>query len=246
MGRAPNWQAAEERPVVILGAGGMLATALVDSLEAHEYHYVALSEQSLDITHEGRIAAILKGLNPRVVINTAAYTNVDGAESDQETAFAVNSDGAGHVANVCSRIGARMVHISTDYVFDGSKSGPYKTSDVPNPVTVYGKSKLAGEERIREETDNYLIIRTSWLFGANGSNFVTTMLSLGKERDKIDVVDDQRGSPTFTRHLAEGLLKLSTTGETGLYNLTNSGDCTWFEFAREIFSISGDDVELRP
>ncbi len=246
MGRAPNWQAAEERPVVVLGAGGMLATALVDALEAHEYHYVALSEESLDITYEGRIAAILKGINPRIVINTAGYTDVDGAEAEQETAFAVNRDGAGNVASVCSNIGARMVHISTDYVFDGSKSGPYIVTDIPNPLTVYGKSKLAGEELIRNVIEDYLIIRTSWLFGANGSNFVTTMLSLGKERDNVDVVDDQRGSPTFTRHLADGLLKLSATDETGTFNMTNSGDCTWYEFAREIFSLSGDDVEVRP
>ena len=246
MGRAPNWQAAEERPVVVLGAGGMLATALVDVLEEQEQHYVALSEHDMDITIEGRIAAILKGLHPRVVINAAAYIDVDGAESNREIAFDVNGVGAGHVAAVAASMDAQIIHVSTDYVFNGSKESPYLPDDEVDPINVYGASKLEGERLVRESSDNHLIARTAWLYSSNGKNFVDTMLALGRTKDSLDVVDDQKGSPTFTRHLAAGIVGLMNRGAIGPYHLTNSGQCSWFEFAKEIFGQSRMDVEVNP
>ncbi len=244
MGRAPNWQAAEEKPVVVLGAGGMLATALVDVLEDQEQHYVALSEQTLDITYEGRVAAILKGLNPRFIINAAAYTDVDGAETNRELAFEVNGIGAGNVAKVAAGIDATVIHISTDYVFNGSKTSPYLPDDEINPINVYGASKLEGERLIRQASDNHLIVRTAWLYGPNGKNFVTTMLKFGRIRDSLDVVDDQRGCPTYTRHLADGIVHLMNRNITGTYHLSNSGQCSWYEFAKEIFQQTGVNVEV--
>ena len=246
MGRAPNWQAAEEKPVVVLGAGGMLATALVDALEDQEQHYVALSEQALDITYEGRVAAILKGLNPRFVINAAAYTDVDGAEANKDIAFDVNGLGAGNVAKVTADIEATVIHISTDYVFNGQKNSPYLSDDKVDPINVYGDSKLEGERLVRQTNENHLIIRTAWLFGSGGWNFVNNMLNLGRNRDAFDVVDDQKGSPTFTRHLAEGIVGLMNRGAVGTYHLSNSGQCTWYEFAKEIFHQSGMNVKVTP
>jgi dTDP-4-dehydrorhamnose reductase len=246
MGRAPHWKAAEERPVVVLGAGGMLATALVDALEARDLHYVALGEQTLDITYEGRVTVILKGLNPVVVINAAAYTDVDGAEADRALAYEVNAVGAGNVASAAFGLGARVIHISTDYVFDGLKGAPYSPDDKANPINVYGASKLEGENLVRENNGDHLIVRTSWLYGPKGKNFVTTMLDLGCSLSALDVVDDQTGSPTYTRHLAAAIIKLIYHPFKGICHLTNAGQCTWNEFAREIFLQRGMQVEVRP
>jgi len=246
MGRAPNWQVAEEKPVVVIGAGGMLATALIDELETREYHYVALSEHSLDITYEGRVAAILKGINPRLIINTAAYTDVDGAETDRDLAFEVNANGAHNVAAVAQAIGATVLHISTDHVFNGVKPAPYISDDATNPVNVYGESKLKGERLVQETANDHLIVRTSWLFGPYGNNFVTNMLDLGQNRNILNIVKDQHGSPTYTCHLAGAILSLFEKGARGIYHITNSGSCSWFEFAKEIFKLSGMEVEVRP
>jgi dTDP-4-dehydrorhamnose reductase len=223
------------RPVVVLGAGGMLATDLAKTLEDVHQHCIALSENDLDITFQKRISAVLEEVQPRIVINAAAYTNVDGAESEREKAFAVNGEAPGYLADSCLRVGARLIHISTDYVFDGA-----------NPINAYGASKLMGERRISNNMDNYLIIRTSWLYGPGGGNFVTTMLNMGKKGKQIRVVDDQRGAPTYTRHLAQGILNLSETDVCGTLHLTNSGNCSWFELAKEIFKKRGLEVETVP
>ncbi len=246
MGRAPHWEAAEERPVVVLGAGGMLATALVSALEDEDHHYVALSEQDLDITYEGRVAVILKGLNPRTVINAAAYTDVDGAETHRDIACEVNGAGAGHVATAAASIGANVIHLSTDYVFDGQKRIPYLLGDKADPINVYGASKLKGEKLVRGKTDDHLILRSSWLYGPNGKNFVNTMLDLGRSGGSLDVVDDQKGCPTYTRHLAGGIIRLMNLGVTGTYHLSNTGQCSWYEFAVEIFRQSGITIEVKP
>lgn len=246
MGRAPHWEAAEERPVVVLGAGGMLATALVDALEDQELHYVALSEKTLDITYEGRVAVLLKGLNPRVIINAAAYTDVDGAEKDRDLAFEVNGTSAGNVATIADGIGAKVIQISTDYVFDGRKGTPYLPDDKVGPISVYGESKLEGERLVRRATEDHLIVRTAWLYGSSGNNFVTTMLDLGSARDTLNVVDDQCGAPTYTRHLAKGIVLLMNKGISGTCHLTNSGECSWYQFAKEIFRQSRIDVQVNP
>jgi dTDP-4-dehydrorhamnose reductase len=245
MGRASGWEAAEEKPFVILGAGGMVARALVDAMENHDYHYVALSEKSLDITYEGRIAALLKGLNPQVIINAAAFTDIDGAESDRELAFEVNGAGAGNVAAVAAAIGALVVQVSTDYVFDGTGHAPWSPDDETNPINVYGSSKLEGERLVRERTDNHLIVRTSLLYGSGGKNLVDTLLSPG-DSNSMDVPDDRIISPTCTRHLAEGLLRLVNHGAKGTYHLCNAGQCSLFEFASEVVRLGEGDTSVNP
>jgi dTDP-4-dehydrorhamnose reductase len=234
------------RPLVVLGAGGMLAAALADALRGRKGSWIPLSAADLDITCRDRVRSVLEETGPGVIINCASYTDVDGAESEPQRAFEVNGAGAGNVAEAASRLGALIVHISTDYVFDGSKEGPYSPEDGTNPLNVYGASKLEGENRVREKAPEHLIIRTSWLFGLNGKNFVQTMLQLGRTGSSVDVVNDQRGAPTYTPHLAGGILDLIQRGVRGTWHLTNTGSCTWWEFAGEIYRQRGMDVDVNP
>jgi len=232
MGRASGWIAAEEKPVVVLGAGGLLAKAIVDTLEDQDHHYVALSESSLDITYEGRVRVLLKGLNPGIVINAAGYTDIDGAEENPERAFEVNGAGAGNVAGVCAELGALVVHVSTDYVFDGTGLTVYLPEDKPEPVNVYGKSKLEGERLVREKAENHLIVRTSLLFGAGGNNLVNTLFE--GERAPMEIPVDRIVSPTYTRHFADGMIRLAGKGARGTFHLCNHGRCSLYAFAREV------------
>ncbi len=241
MGRASGWEAAEEKPFVVLGAGGLVATAFVEAMEHHDYHYVALSEKSLDITYEGRIAALLKGLNPQVIINTAGYTDIDGAETNSDIAFEVNAAGAGNVAAVAAEIGALVVHLSSDYVFDGSGETPWQPDDGTGPVNVYGSSKLEGEKQVRSRTDKHLIIRSSLLYGKGRHNIVDTVLS-HDEAQILDLPGDMTICPTYTRHFAEGVLRLANLGTTGTHHLCNSGQCTLYEFAREVARTGGGEA----
>ena len=197
------------------------------------------SHAELDVTDAAAVRAALGGAT---VINCAAYTNVDGAESETEAAHAVNAGGARNVAEAA----ARVVYVSTDYVFDGAKADPYVESDETGPIQQYGHSKLEGERATAEANPDHLVVRSSWLFGAGGKNFVETMLTLARERDRLPVVDDQVGSPTFTGHLAEALVALADGGERGVLHVAGSGSCSWFEFARTIFERAGQDAELRP
>jgi dTDP-4-dehydrorhamnose reductase len=200
---------------------------------------VALTHADLDVTDRAAVAGLLSGA---IVINCAAYTDVDGAEADSETAHAINADGARNVAEVAERV----LYVSTDYVFDGAKSGPYVESDRTGPLQEYGHSKLAGELATAEANDNHLIVRSSWLFGAGGKNFVETMLTLGRERDELLVVDDQVGSPTFTGHLAEALVALADGEERGVLHIAGTGSCSWFDFAVAIFEQARVEAEVRP
>ena len=210
-----------------------------DVLRAAGGRAVGLTRAELDVTNR---AAVTEALSGATVINCAAYTDVDGAESDPERAHAVNADGARNVAEAA----ARVVYVSTDYVFDGSKTGPYVESDPVNPLSAYGRSKLAGERATLTASPQSLIVRTSWLFGAGGGNFVATMLRLGEERDELRVVDDQVGCPTFTGHLADALVALAEGHGHGFLHVAGSGSCSWFEFARAIFERAGMDVDVRP
>jgi dTDP-4-dehydrorhamnose reductase len=187
-------------------------------------------------------AAVADALGGATVINCAAYTNVDGAESDSEAAHAVNADGARNVAEAA----ARVVYVSTDYVFDGSKGEPYVESDPTGPLQEYGHSKLAGERATAAANEDHLVVRSSWLFGAGGRNFVETMLALGRERDELLVVDDQVGSPTFTGHLAEALVALAEGGERGVLHVAGAGSCSWYAFARAIFERARLEAAVRP
>jgi dTDP-4-dehydrorhamnose reductase len=236
----------ERRPIVVLGSGGMLGTAIRDILTNLGRDFVGLRSREMDITKKKQVDAVLKDIQPGVIINAAAYTNVDGAETDKQLAFDINSKGAGNVAKAASMLGIFVVHISTDYVFDGTKNSPYLPDDATNPLGIYGSSKLEGERLVRMATVDHLIIRTSWLFGSNGKNFVHTMLDVGKSRPSVNVVNDQTGSPTYTRHLAKAIMDLLDRKVTGTWHLSNAGHCTWCTLAKEIFRQSGMAVDVNP
>jgi dTDP-4-dehydrorhamnose reductase len=217
---------------IVTGAGGMLGQDL-----ARLSGGVALTHAQLDVTDR---AAVREAIGPDdLVFNCAAWTDVDGAEEHEDEATRVNEAGARNVAEAAGAV----VYVSSDYVFDGRKGEPYLESDAPAPLSAYGRSKLAGERATADANPRHFVVRSSWLFGAGGRNFVETMLGLGPE---VRVVDDQVGSPTFTGHLAEALLSLAGTDDHGMHHMAASGACSWFEFAREIFARAGVDVRVEP
>lgn len=232
--------------VLVTGSRGMLGADFIKVLtDRHEL--IGLDIEELDITDSNQTLKSLGEIKPEVVINCAAFTDVDGCETNIYHAFAVNETGPRNLAKACKELDIPLVHFSTDYVFDGTATVPYKESDTPNPQSIYGKSKLAGEQAIREITHKHYIIRTSWLYGENGSNFVRTMLRLSKEKDEIGVVNDQTGSPTYTGDLAKAVAELIMTPAYGTYHITNSGTCTWYEFTLEIFRQAGvNGVKVNP
>jgi dTDP-4-dehydrorhamnose reductase len=193
----------------------------------------------LDITDSCAVAAFFDGKAMDLIINCAAMTNVDACETERETAMKVNAIGARNMAVLAQRFGAKIIHVSTDYVFDGTGDQPYTEWDAPNPATVYGKSKLLGEAYVRECCERAFIVRTAWLYGYSGNNFVKTILGLARERDTIKVVDDQKGNPTHANDLAHHILKIAATEEYGVYHCTGQGICSWYEFAKEIVALAG-------
>ncbi|MEL4304539.1 dTDP-4-dehydrorhamnose reductase [Methanococcoides sp. LMO-2] len=215
---------------LIIGASGMLGSDLCRIFP----DAVKLTKNELDITNKKSVLKTIEEIKPDVVINAAAYTNVDECEDEQALAFEVNGHAPGYIAQACSDIDAILVHFSTDYVFDGSKK-EYMESDITHPINVYGQSKLLGEQEIIKNTNNYRIIRTSWLFGKNGKNFVDTMLRLSKEMENVKVVNDQFGKPTYTADLASKTAEIINL-DSGIYHITNEGQCTWYEFASEIIN----------
>lgn len=217
-----------EIKILILGAGGMLGMDLCKVFP----DAVRLTHSELDITDKERVIGRIEEVKPDVIINAAAYTDVDGCEDEHELAFDVNGRAPGYIAQGCSLVGAKLVHYSTDYVFDGSKK-EYVESDLPNPINVYGESKLLGENNIIENMDDYRIVRTSWLFGQYGRNFAETMLKLSGKIDTVKVVKDQFGKPTFTADLARKTAEIAELAP-GIYHITNEGVCTWYEFAAAI------------
>lgn len=214
--------------VMILGAGGMLGANLREVFPDS----ICFTRKELDITDKQLVIDAIKENRPDIVINAAAYTKVDQAEDEPELAFEVNGYAPGYIAAGCSLIGSRLIHYSTDYVFDGTKQ-EYVESDKTHPINTYGKSKLLGEQEIAKNTDNFVIIRTSWLFGKHGKNFVDTMLRLSPQMDKIRVVNDQFGRPTYSADLALKTAKIIDT-IPGVYHITNAGTCSWYEFASAI------------
>ena len=228
--------------ILVVGANGMLGRDLMTVLPG-ELRGVDIGE--IDITSPESVRTVLLTLKPAVVVNVAAYTDVDGCETNRDLAFAVNGDGVGHLARVSTDIGAKLVQISTDYVFDGGKGSPYREDDPTGPLSVYGQSKLLGEQNARLNPD-HLIIRTQWLYGLHGKNFVETMLRLAAERTELSVVDDQIGSPTWTVDLARAIRSLIEAGARGTYHAANSGYCSWNEFARAIFAESGMKIAVKP
>lgn len=222
--------------IIVTGASGMLGTALVPVLrEGHDVR--GIDTQDCDIRDGAAIRALISEWNPQLVVHLAAYTDVDGCEVNPQLAEETNSLGTRNVAAGCAQIDAAMLYVSTDYVFDGTKTGAYREDDPPNPVSVYGKSKWQGEEYVRTLLKRAFICRTSWLYGPNGKNFVTTILKAAQQQKVLRVVDDQRGSPTYTRHLSQKIAQLAETQAYGVYHTTGSGTCSWFEFARTIVRL---------
>ena len=233
--------------LLVTGAGGMLGRAVVECATrlGHDVH--AASRAELDITDAEATRRALLAWRPRAVVNCAAYTDVDGAESDRADAERVNAGGAGNVAAAAAEAGARIVHISTDYVFDGAKREPWVESDPVAALGVYGETKLAGERAVAAANPGHVIVRTSWLFGAGGRNFVDTMLTLGAQREELEVVTDQVGCPTWTGHLADALVELAERpDETGIRHIAGHGSCSWNEFALEIFERAGIACRVLP
>jgi dTDP-4-dehydrorhamnose reductase len=230
--------------VTLFGASGLLGQDLVQQLGSEEL--TAPSSKAADLTDHPRVRDLVRESRPDWVILSAAYTDVDGCETNRELAFAVNCEGAVNVARAAREVGSRLLFVSTDYVFDGSKRSPYEIADARNPASVYGESKAQAEERLIEILPNVCIARTSWLFGHGGKCFPATILKLASTRPEISVVNDQRGSPTFTRDLAGVLVQLCRASAQGIMHVTNSGNCTWYEFATEILRESGLPTKVKP
>lgn len=228
--------------ILVVGANGMLGRDLMTLLGDRG---VGVDIAEIDITSLESVLKVVGRLKPDVVVNCAAYTDVDGCESDADRAMAVNGEGVGYLAMACRDIGALLVQISTDYIFDGSKGTPYIENDKPCPLSVYGESKLAGEMNAAF-CPNHLIVRTQWLYGLHGKNFVETMLRLGSEKDELTVVDDQIGSPTWTVDLALAIVALIDKDCRGIYHAADSEYCSWNEFAKSIFMETDLKVAVKP
>ncbi len=238
--------------ILITGGHGMLGIDTRRAAVARGIEVIACSRTELDVTDAPAVHAAIGAVNVDAVLNLAAYTDVDGAQSDVAAAHAVNGTGAGNVARAARDAGAWTIHVSSDYVFDGAKRTPYLESDTTGPLSVYGESKLAGERAVAQAApDSHTIVRSSWLFGTGGPCFPATMLRLAAERDQLTVVDDQLGCPTFTGHLAAALLAIASDRELrrallGIVHLAAGGECSWYEFAREIMSAAGVATQVNP
>ena len=232
--------------ILVTGARGMLGRDLCPYLREQKHEVIEWDLPDHDITVVASTISEVTKMKPNAIYHLAAYTDVDGSEKNRAEAYKVNTLGAWTVALAARDSKADLVYISTDYVFDGAKQAPYLENDKTNPLNYYGASKLLGEQAILRDVKRYYICRTSWLFGAHGRNFVDTILRLAKEKDTIEVVEDQRGSPTYTRDLAQALALLPGSKRHGIYHVSNSGTCTWFEFAREIIRIAGLKTVVKP
>ncbi len=232
--------------ILVTGAKGMLGQDLCPILEDEGYDVLETDVDTLDITNEINVFDVIGREKPDYVVHCAAYTNVDKAEEDEKTAELINVKGTENIAKACAKNGAKMIYISTDYVFDGDGNKPYQPDDVTNPQSVYGKTKYQGEEAVRKFCPSHYITRTSWLYGHHGKNFVETMISLA-DKPELKVVDDQTGCPTWTVELSNGIVDLVTEeAPFGTYHICGSGHTTWYGFAKEIFDKADLKVNLKP
>ncbi|MBS4760605.1 MAG: dTDP-4-dehydrorhamnose reductase [Clostridium sp.] len=232
--------------ILVTGAKGMLGRDLCPMLEDNDYEVIETDIETLDITNELQVTQVLKNEMPDYVIHCAAYTNVDKAEEDFSTAEKINSRGTENLAKACNANNIVLIYISTDYVFDGKKQTPYLPNDKTNPINNYGLTKLHGEEAVKKYCNKYYIARTSWLYGHHGKNFVETMISL-KDKPELKVVDDQTGCPTWTVDLSDAIISLiEEEPDYGIYHTCGGGHTTWYGFAKEIFNMSGLEVNLIP
>lgn len=244
--------------VLVTGSRGQLGSELLDIIRdgkseigdlskfTKNIKVIAMDRNKLDITNIELVREVMSDIKPDVVINCAAYTNVDLCETDSDNAFKVNAIGPRNLAIVSEEIGAKIVQVSTDYVFSGTGEVPFKEYDIPSPYSIYGKTKLMGENFVREFSSKYFIVRTAWLYGYTGNNFVYTIMKLAKERESISVVNDQIGNPTNANDLAHHILKLINTEEYGIYHCTSKDECSWYDFAKEIVELAKIDCRVNP
>ncbi len=234
--------------VLITGAGGMLGKALTSCLESRDHQVKGLPKEELDVTNYAQVIETLDAERPEIVIHAAAYTKVDQAESEPDLAYLINGYGTENIAVGCNKLGIPMVYVSTDYVFDGEQNRPYHPWDQTRPLSIYGKSKLAGERAVLHHLNHFYIVRTSWLYGPHGRNFVDTIHQMAKDGKPLRVVSDQFGTPTCTLTLSETISDLILTGRWGVYHGTDGGVTNWFEFARAIasdFKVSVTPIETK-
>lgn len=236
--------------IAVIGSNGQLGSDVVDVFSKSSDVVSALTHQDIEVSDGDSVSSVLREICPEVIVNTSAMHHVEACERDPEKALAVNAIGARNLAFVADALGSALMHVSTDYVFDGVKTNPYVEDDSPNPLNVYGITKLTGEHFVRRQAKKHFVIRTSGLYGErpcrakSGLNFIELMLKLSKERDELHVVDDEFVSPTPTSELARQIFALSRTDAYGLYHATSEGSCSWYEFAREIFRITGTSIKL--
>ena len=230
--------------VLVTGINGQLGHDVCKILNNKGHEVIGAGRESIDLENLDSIDSYIKKINPQGIIHCAAYTNVEGAEIHKHTCRKINSLAVRQIAISSRKLDIPIIYISTDYVFDGKKNGEYYESDIPNPINVYGESKLEGEKFIQELSKKYFIVRTSWVFGQNGNNFVNTMLNLSKKTKKLSVVSDQIGSPTYTKDLANVLVDMIESDEYGIYHVTNEGFCSWAEFAKTIFESANIKIKI--
>lgn len=230
--------------ILVTGYTGQLGFDVVQEGIKHGFDMVGVGSNDLDITDDREVSRYVNNLNPDAVIHCAAYTAVDKAEDDRQGCWNVNVTGTKNLVNASNNVNAKFMYISTDYVFDGKGSTPFKETDTPNPVGYYGLTKYEGEKVVQSLLNNWFIVRISWVFGVNGNNFIKTMLRLSETRNELNVVGDQVGSPTYTHDLASLLIKMIQSEKYGIYHATNEGYCSWADFAKEIFIQSNKNVKV--
>lgn len=232
--------------VLVTGVNGQLGYDVVKELKKREHQAIGVDREQMDLTSTEQIKECIYDVKPEAIIHCAAYTAVDKAEDEEDLCRRVNATAIKDIAECAKMLDIPMIYISTDYIFDGTKDGEYTEEDTPNPINIYGKTKYEGELYVQELLKKYYIVRISWVFGENGNNFIDTMLRLAKERDSLNVINDQVGSPTYTKDLSRLLVDMIETDKYGIYHATNEGYCTWYEFAKEIFKIANVDIKVNP
>ena len=232
--------------VLVTGVKGQLGYDVVKDLEKRGHQPIGVDRDEMDLMDNEAIRTFIMNLKPEAIIHCAAYTAVDKAEEEVETCYQINAEAVKVISECVKELDVKLIYISTDYVFDGTKEGEYVETDLPNPINVYGASKLKGEQYVQTLLEKYYIVRISWVFGVNGNNFIKTMRRLGSERDELNIINDQVGSPTYTADLAPLLVDMMETDKYGIYHATNEETCSWYEFANEIFKQSGIEVKTNP
>lgn len=232
--------------VLVTGVKGQLGYDVVKDLEKRGHQPIGVDRDEMDLMDNEAIRTFIMNLKPEAIIHCAAYTAVDKAEEEVENCYQINAESVKVISECAKELDVKLIYISTDYVFDGTKEGEYVETDLPNPINVYGASKLKGEQYVQTLLEKYYIVRISWVFGVNGNNFIKTMRRLGSERDELNIINDQVGSPTYTADLAPLLVDMMETDKYGIYHVTNEETCSWYEFANEIFKQSRIEVKTNP